>query len=341
LSTDLVTLRRWGDGVLVNDARRLWLLDGANGTPRFAKSLVDDEERILGAGGNGAAVIGEIALAPDRAFVSLGTATIAVDRSGGVRWRVPRPPRQGPETRPPAGGPVTADMAWLLTHVANEAGAQVALWAAQSGALAWTTDVPPAEPADGGPRGDDPPPPGGNNPPGGPGNGPPRGSDVDWYRVQAGLTPAQAVLREARNIRAFNLSDGGIRWQRLAPAPVASMNVFGDLVVIGGERLVATSVDSGEERWHAPLRGARVARTPDGQLILAAADEGLTALNTEGATQWRVDIPSSFANCVPDQVSADEHTVFITFKPRDSGREPLDVDVLAIALDGLAVRPGR
>ncbi len=150
-----------------------------------------------------------------------------------------------------------------------------------------------------------------------------------------------AVLREARNIRAFNLSDGRIRWQLLAPKPVASLNIVGDLVLIGGDRLIVLSLDSGEERWQAALSGARVASSPDGRLILAASDDRIVAMNADGATQWRVDVPSAFVDAVPDHVSADAHTAFITFKPRSSRGEPLDVDVLAVALDGQAVRPGR
>jgi predicted Ser/Thr protein kinase len=348
LPAGLVTLRRWGDAVLVNDARRLWLLDWATGTQRFVASVVDVEEQVLGAAGIvAAAQIGDIALAADRAFVSLGTATIAVDRSTGTKlWRVPRPLRQGPDAPPPTGGPVTANEAWLLTQVPNETGSQVALRSAKFGSLTWTTGLPPADPVNegpggGGPPGGGPPPPDDNNPPGGQGDDPRRGSDVDWYRVEGRLTPTYAVLREARNIRALNVSGGGIRWQHLAPAPVVSMTVVGDLVLVGGDRLTAVSLTSGAQRWQAALRGARVASTPDGRLILAASDEGFVALSADGVTQWRADIPSAFADSNPDHVSADEHTAFITFKPRDSQRGPLDVDVLAIALDEQAVRPGR
>ena len=71
-----------------------------------------------------------------------------------------------------------------------------------------------------------------------------------------GTNGRYAVLREARNIRAFNLSDGRIRWQLLAPKPVASLNIVGGLVLIGGDRLIVLSLDSGEERWQAALSGA-------------------------------------------------------------------------------------
>ena len=196
LSGAPLTLRRWGDGVLVNDARRLWLLDEATGTPRFLATVIDDEERLLGAIGNGAVPeIGEIALAPGRGFLGLGTATVAVDRSGDQPWRMLEPARQGPEVRPPIGGPVTADPDWLLIHLASETGAQVALRSAESGRLAWITDLPPADPANddprggGAPTGGGPPPAGGNNPTGGQGDEPPPASEVDWYRVQGGLTP--------------------------------------------------------------------------------------------------------------------------------------------------------
>jgi predicted Ser/Thr protein kinase len=343
LSAGLVTLRRWGDGVLVNDARRLWLLDGDTGVQRFLATVADDEERFLGVGAGGAAVeIGDIALAPDRVFLSLGTATIALDRSGTRLWRVPRPPRQGPEVHPPAGGPVAADAAWLLTHMPTEDGAQVALRSAKNGGLSWTTEVPPADPASdnpppgGGPPGGNPPPPGGSRPePDKP------GSDVDWYRIEGRLTSTHAVLREARNIRAFKLSDGAIWWQRLAPAPVVSVQVIGDLVVVGGDRLTAVSLANGAQRWQAAPRGARIAGTQDGRLIIAASEDGIAAVSPDGANQWQVDLPPEFVDVVPDHVSTDAHTAFVTFKPRRSRPDPLDVDVLAIALDENAVRPSR
>ncbi len=105
LSAERVTLRRWGDGVLVNDARRLWLLDAATGTQRFLATVVDDEERLLDASGIAAgAEIGDIAVAPDRAFLSLGSATIAVDRPGSVVWR-----DAAPATPRPRGPPAGAD----------------------------------------------------------------------------------------------------------------------------------------------------------------------------------------------------------------------------------------
>jgi outer membrane protein assembly factor BamB len=339
LPVGLVTLRRWGDGVLVNDARRLWLLDAATGTQRFLAAVVDKEEQYLGSGASGRAVeIGAIALAPDRAFLSLGTATIAVNRSGKTDWRVSRPPGPGTDVRPPIGGPVAANQAWLVTHVPSDDGAQVALRRAASGGLAWRTELPPVDPAGTAPPGANPPPPGGDPPGNGPDEGGPA-NDEDWFRNEGRLTPSYALLREERNVSLLDVADGSILWQRTSPTPVVSVQIVGDLVLIGADRLNALSLAGGSQRWQVGQRGARVAGTLDGRLIIAATSDEVTAFDTDGATRWRADIAESFADASVDRVSTDAHTVYVTFKPRSDFHDPLVLDVVAIALDDQAVRP--
>jgi hypothetical protein len=84
-----------------------------------------------------------------------------------------------------------------------------------------------------------------------------------------------------------------------------------------------------------------MAATADGKHIIAASSDGIAALDPNGSTLWRIDIPPDFVDAVPDHVSTDAHTAFVTFKATNERRDALDVDVLAIALDELAVRPGR
>jgi hypothetical protein len=269
--------------------------------------------------------IGEIALAPDRAFVSLGTATVALNRSGSREWRVAGP-----------GGPAAADATWLLTHHVRADAVQVSLRSIRTGGLEWTTEYPPADPGTSKPPGGGgPPPPGGDNGPGP--NGPE--SDEDWYRTEGLLTPSHAVLREVRNIRVLDLADGGTMWQHTSPTPVVSVQVVGDLVLIGADRLNALSLGSGALRWQVNQRGARVAGTPDGRLVIAASEDGVTAFDADGATRWRTEIPLGFADGMVDRVTTDVHHAFVTFKARGDRRDPLDVDVLVIALDDQAVRP--
>jgi hypothetical protein len=147
------------------------------------------------------------------------------------------------------------------------------------------------------------------------------------------------LLRESRNLRLLGLSNGGLRWERISPTPVVSVQVIGDLVLIGADRLNALSLAGGGQRWQANERGARVAGTPDGRLIIAATDEAVMAFDADGATPWRTLMPGEFADGAVDRVTTDAHTAYVTFKPRGERREPLESDVLAIALDAEAVRP--
>jgi serine/threonine protein kinase len=321
LSSGLVALRRWGPDILVNDARRLWLLDAATGTQRFVANLVEAEERIVGSGK--VIEIGEIAVAPDRVFVSLGTSTVAIGRTGATEWRLAGP-----------GGPAAADAKWVLMHDVRADGVEVTLRSARTRAEQWTIQYPPPDPVNGGPPpGGGPPPPGGD-PPGG--DGP--GLEEDWYRNEGFLTPSYALLRESSNIRLVNLADGSTRWKRTSPTPVLGVQIIGDLVMIGADRINALSLGAGSQQWQVPDGGARCAGSPDGRIIVAASDKAVTAFDARGAAQWRTDVPSGFAEGRVDRVTIDEHTAYVTFKPLDERLGPLGLDVLAIALDDQAVR---
>jgi serine/threonine protein kinase/outer membrane protein assembly factor BamB len=325
LSSGLVALRRWGPDILVNDARRLWLLDSNTGTPRFVANIVEAEEKIVGSGK--VIEIGEIAVAPDRVFVSLGTSTVAIGRTGLTEWRLARP-----------GGPAAADAKWVLMHDVRADAVEVSLRSARTSAAQWTIQYPPPDPVNGAPPGGGPPPPGGDPPGGGPDRDGP-GSDEDWYRNEGFLTSSYALLRESSNIRLLDLANGNTRWKRTSPTPVIGVQIIGDLVMIGADRINALSLGGGSQQWQVPDGGARCAGSPDGRVIVAASDNAVTAFDAGGAARWRTDVPGEFADGRVGGITVDEHTAYVTFKPLDERRGPLGVDVLAIALDAKAVRP--
>jgi hypothetical protein len=72
---------------------------------------------------------------------------------------------------------------------------------------------------------------------------------------------------------------------------------------------------------------------------VASTTEGVvTALDHDGARQWRTEIPAEFTNSMAEQITVDEHTAYVTFKIRGDGQAAGGADVLAVALDGKAVR---
>ena len=325
LPTGLVALRRWGDAVLVNDARRLWLFDLESGAQRFLAEVVAAEEATV-AGDNAdnlVVQIGDIALADERAFVNLATATVAIDGAGETMWRTPRPPRRGIEIRAQTEGPAAATNEWLLTHnVMGTELVQAALRATGTGNVEWNIQYPagqivettvPNPPAPAGPPNAGPP--GANRPV----------ADEDWSRSEGRLAGPYVVLREGRELHVLNLAGGDVRWSRTSPTPVATIEVVGDLVLLGADRLTAYDIASGSLRWQADLRGARVGGSLDGRV-------------DEGAPRWRTQIPAEFANAVAEHVTVDEHTAYVAFKTRGVGQAAPGADVLALALDSQAVR---
>jgi outer membrane protein assembly factor BamB len=325
LQSGLVTLRRWGGGVLVTDSRRMWLYD--NGTRTFVADLVAEEE----AEGTGIETVqlSDVAVAGELAFVGLGTATIAVNRVGVRQWRIPHPPRSG-TGQAPMGGPAAADATKVLIQRVAEDSVQAVLRDAGSSGLIWNVQHGLPDALGGGQQ---PPPGGGGGGPGGPQN------DENWQRKEARLTPDSAVLRMDSRILVLNLASGGLRWQRASATPVVGITVMDRLVLVAADRVVAYDLNTGSERWQQPLRGARTTVTPDGHLALAASENFVTAIDASGAERWQTPIPPEFAGAVVDEVTADDHTVYVTFETRGEPRAPGAPDVLAIALDAAAVRP--
>jgi outer membrane protein assembly factor BamB len=344
LPTGLVSLRRWGDGILVNDSRRVWLFDLESGNQTFVLDMVGAEETAV-AGDNAdnlVVQIGDIALSGSRAFVNLATSTVAIDRSGDPKWRMPRPARRGNEVRPAAGGPAAANDDWVLTHnVIGTDLVQSALRRASDGEVAWNiqypagmvkeTTVPNA------------PPPGAGPPPtngGAGGANPPAVADEDWSRAEGRLAGPYAVLREGREVHVLDLDSGDVRWNRTSQTPVVTVEVFDDLVLVAADRLTAYAISNGAVRFQTEHRGARIGGTLDGQLVIVACttDGVVTALDHDGAPKWRTDIPAEFANAPVEQVFVDAHTVYVTFKARGQAQSDPGTDVLAIALDDQAKR---
>jgi len=338
LPTGVVTLRPWGDAVLVTDAATAWLLRLADGTEVFNAKLADLElVKSTAEGQDSPPEIGAIAVGSDWAFVGLGTAVIAIDRTGAQNWRASR------GDGPPIGSPLAAHGTWLLTQDPMPAAAstgtpaatkyRLGLRVAGTGMRRWIVDytptpfTPPAGGPPGGPQGA---PPGGG--PGGPPPGGPPGNDEAWQRHEAVFGTTQVVVRDAAEVRAFNLADRGQLWVSTSPMPVAGLEVVGGLVLVAADKILTYSLPNGNPRWQAAFRGARMIGTPDGKAVVVASESTVVAIDTNGSKLWETALPPSVADIAAvDRVMLGNGEVYVILKPRDGG-QPLDVDVVALSL---------
>ena len=305
LPARFVDARAWADAVVVADRTGVTLLDAASGRSRFA---VDVTRSPAAAG-----PVQRLVSAVDRVFVDGAVATVALDDRGQTLWRRA------------VGSPLAADPTWLLTHGRTGASLAVGLSDAATGERRWITryGVSPRPPIGT--------PPVVGSPVFGPGDGPPV-FDEAWNRVEAHLAAEFVAVRAGSDLRVLRLRDGGLVWRRVWPTPIASLAVAGDLLLVGADRVTALTLDTGAEAWQSPLRGARMAVSPDGHTTVVAAERTVTALDPVGTPRWQIDVPAAVGRAVPDRVSFDEGTAFVTFKPVDQQVTPLEVDVLAVTL---------
>jgi len=322
LPTRLVTQRPWGDAVLIADLGSVWLLDAATGAQRFAVDLAAAERAAAREDGpdRPPTAIRQVITAGDSAFVNLGTATVAIDRQGRLRWRRARP--AGTDGRVPAPDPLAAGGTWLVTRRVVGLAGEVSLTGTGTGDPRWSVQyaVPP-------PPSSAPPPP----PPSGPPDGGPTAPDAAWQRSEARIGSTLVALRDAQDLRVVRVSDGGTVWRASSPTPVAAIELAGDLLLVSADRLTAYAAGTGEPAWQAPVRGARIAVTPDGGTIVAATQQTVSALDSSGRTRWQVGVPAGLGGALPDRVTIEGHAAYVTFRPRPDQRGALDLDVLAVA----------
>ena len=293
----------WQGAVLVADTTRLWLLDPASGQQRFAVDIAE----LLKAKG----AIGNVVSSGERAFVSMQTVIGAIDDRGRLIWHQ-------------VGSTVlAADATSLLTHERSGVTVRVGLLDAATGQQRWVTSYrAPTRPPVG-------PPPGGPPPEGLP-PGPPLPDDA-WMRTEAHIAAEFVAVRDGQDLRVLRLRDGGTVWTRTWPTPIAAIAVAADLLLVGADRLSALTLATGAQAWQAPLRGARMAVSADEHTIAVAAERTITVMDLAGSPQWKTDLPAPVTAAVPDRVTLDQRTMFVTFKPIDPHVESLDVDVVAVA----------
>jgi outer membrane protein assembly factor BamB len=304
LPARFVDVHAWQGAVLVADATRLWLLDPASGRQRFTVDIADSL-KIKG-------TIEHVVSSAERAYVNTHTAIVALDDQGRLVWHQA------------AGSPLAADTTSLLTHDRSGDTVRVGLRDAATGQQRWVTRYrvptrPPAGPPPGPPPADGPP------------GGPPLVDDA-WMRTEAHIAAGFVAVRDGQDLRVLRLQDGGTVWKRTWPTPIAAIAVAGDLLLVGADKLNALTLATGAQAWQSPLRGARMGISADGHTIAVAAERTITVLDPAGRPQWETDLPAPVTAAVPDRVTLDQHTMFVTFKPLDQHVQPLSVDVVAVAL---------
>ena len=319
LPAELVNLWSWGDTVLVSDSRRLWLLNALTGEQRFVVNAaeVEAQDSRRDNPDHLPVQINGVALSGDVAFVGLGTATVAFERSGRRLWRRARPnERNG--ARPPAGVPLATSGGWLVTHDPSGSVVDLGVRDVDNGQLRWLVQHEPAAPLRAGP----------------PGGFPAAPADEAWTRSEGRIGSAHVVIREIQEVRVVSLANGATAWRHVSQRPVAGIELVGDKVLIADDRLRAHAVGTGAELWQVDLRGARVVVAPDGRSIVVASEQGLSALDLNGVMLWHKPYPDAVLGAVADRITAAGDLAFVTFRPRGEQREPLAIDVLAVALAG-------
>jgi hypothetical protein len=328
-----VVLRLWGTQVLATDLQQAWLMDARTGELNQVLD-VGQQEAADAHGDNPDELPVEIrgvATAGDVMFIGLGTATVGINRIGTPQWRDPRPAMVA-KVRPPAGNPSVANTTGLVTQDIAGLTGVVSLIDPATGNRRWTArySLPAAQQVPTVPA------PGSSGaPPGaGGGLGPDGSQDPSWRRSEAKLTDEYVALRDVQQIRVLRVSDGGQAWYFPNLTPVAGIEVLGDQLVVAADRITAYSLATGDQVWQAPLRGARIAATLDGRTLLAATSQTITALDKQkGDLRWQANLPTELTGGIPEKLTVDSHTAYLTLSPRPADALTLPADVLAVALD--------
>jgi hypothetical protein len=140
------------------------------------------------------------------------------------------------------------------------------------------------------------------------------------------------VLRDAEQMRVLRLLDGYTVWAEPSPTPIAGIEIVGDLVLVAADSLTAYVIADRTAAWQASLRGARIGVTRDRRTIVAATEQGITALDLRGRLVWESPLPESVRTALPDQLTTGEDAAFVTFRPRGEPAIGPPIDVLGIAL---------
>jgi predicted Ser/Thr protein kinase/outer membrane protein assembly factor BamB len=335
-------VRLWGDGVLVNDARRVWLLDSGTGRPRFsALDLAGAEATVRGVAPDRVR-IRQVALLPDRAFLDLSGTTVAIDRTGRQLWRAPA---LSPGTAQPSFTALAITGTRLVAADRSGSTVRVSAYdAGTGGAAQWShpydlpampdQQPPPPPPGYG-------PPPTGYPTPGAPFSGSPRGGDQglpppDSTRERSELRLGKdfLALRNSESIQVLRVADGGLVWKDVWSTPVAGIQIVGDQLLVAADTLTARSLATGASVWQKNLRGARLGASSDGHSTVAVTDQDISMLNASGTAQWRASLPRTATDQVPDQLTVQGQVGYLTLQPRGPHTGSLDVDVLAVWLGG-------
>ncbi|MBV1855503.1 serine/threonine-protein kinase [Catellatospora tritici] len=292
----------WGPSVLVTGGSKIWRVNAASGGVEFD---VDTTSTVTGA-----------LTSPELAFIQQNAKLLAYTRAGVRSWELSSPEE-----------PLTADSNWLVTRRQFGSTVTITLRAAGSGDRAWQQQFP-AGPNEG--------PPGGGGP-GGPGDGPggpggPDGPPPDWVVGEARLVGAHVLVRDGADIRLLRLSNGSTVWQRQWERPVATITLFGDLVVLGADRIVAFRLASGDDAWLGPnLRGSRLAAAPDSSMLYVVGDEHIAAITPDGKTAWNAPMAAADEGAV-EALLIRPPLAYLVLRPPPfpDSNEP---DVLAVALE--------
>lgn len=338
LRSGAVSLKLWRDDVIVADSRTLWLLSAATGEPVFTTDVVEAEE-AAGRGedhGGRPVEIRCLTISGDRAFVDLATATIAIDRIGRRVWRRPHPVTAGASA--PSRISQAADDNLLVSHEVVQSTAQVGVYEAATGTQRWVNrfsypaDAQRPAPRSPGPPPTDPRPPEPGGPHEQPGGRP--GQDVAWRRSEAEISSAHLVLRDQQALQVLRAADGQPVWQTTSQNPVAAVATVADTVLVSADRLTAYTVATGTTAWQNPLRGAQLGVRPSAGSVVAATEDAVCAIDlANGHTRWQAPTPVQVRPGLPDQVIIIGQLAVVVFRPRDDRHDPLDLDVVAVALD--------
>ncbi|HMC71384.1 MAG TPA: PQQ-binding-like beta-propeller repeat protein, partial [Mycobacteriales bacterium] len=61
-------------------------------------------------------------------------------------------------------------------------------------------------------------------------------------------------------------------------------------------------------------------------------EQDVTALDAAGKVRWRTRLPGTVTEAVADTVTIQDGVVYVTFRARPDRHQPLDTDVVALAL---------